>query len=137
MKKHLLLLFMITGIFNSCIGQIKQSELIGKWKVVHFEANTPTLSPEIILDAKKEALSSIYQILENNKSILASSYYNRERKGTWKFNEDTQELIFNHDVNSDMGLETSKIIYLTGNMMKWTQDLGELGSITMVLEKLD
>ncbi len=134
MKHNLILLSILAILFCSCSAQINKDEIIGTWKVVEFHTVTPTLSLALIEGAKGEALSSTYSFQKNKTFSMKSDIVFNGEDGNYKISSgNVIEMTFTsteHKTKSEYHLEL-----VNDKLMKWTQDLGELGSLSMTLKK--
>lgn len=134
MKYNLILLSVVAILFYSCSAQINKDEIIGTWKVVEFKTVTPTLSFALIEGAQGEALSSTYSFQKNKTFRMNSNIIFNGEDGNYEFlSGNVIEMTFTseeHKTKAEYHLEL-----LSDNLMKWTQDLGELGSLSMTLKK--
>ncbi len=134
MKHNLILLSILAILFCSCSAQINKDEIIGTWKVVEFHTVAPTLSLALIEGAKGEALSSTYSFRKDKTFSMKSNIVSNGEDGNYEFLSDNViEMTFTstkHKSKSEYHLEL-----VNDNLMKWTQDLGELGSFSMKLKK--
>jgi hypothetical protein len=133
--KHILILLSIVAIlFCSCSAQINKDEIIGTWKVIEFKTVTPTLSLALIEGAKVEALSSTYSFQKNKTFRMKSNIISSGEDGNYEF---LSGKIIEMTITSE-GHKTKAEYHLellSGNLMKWTQDMGDLGNLSMTLKK--
>jgi hypothetical protein len=134
MKKNILLLLVVVFFYN-CSSKINENEIIGNWKVVEFMSNTPELSPILIEATKNEALSSNYSFHKDKTFKMKSDYKPNGESGKFKFTSKkrTFELIFNSGNKND--IEKHQIVSLDANLMKWTQNIEGIGSLSMTLKR--
>jgi len=135
MKKITFQLALLTILLWSCKAQINENELIGTWKVIEFNSDTPELSPRIIESAKVEALSSFYSFQNEKTFTKKSDYYSGGIKGKYQFIVENSLIKMISDTGNGNEIEEYRIESLNSNSMTWTQDMGELGSLSMTLEK--
>jgi hypothetical protein len=119
--------------FNSN-AQVENDKINGDWKVVSFSANTPSLSPSLLKGAREEALSSTYSFRTDKTFTMQSEYVTPPENGYWNIS-DKNEIIMNYNPGGKQNKEIYKIELLNSSTMKWSQDMGELGSLTMTLKK--
>lgn len=128
----------ITGvvtIFSSCTTNYNSITLEGTWQVVDMEADMPTVSPGIISEGEKLALSTTYFFRSDNTCLVTSDYYPDGYEATWQFDEDSMllrvesadEIIIDNS-NFSIEFENAKKIYLS-------QSISELGDLRMTLTK--
>lgn len=134
MKSTTLIIVICLSLF-SCSGQIKESFLIGEWKVIEFSADTPELSHFVIEAGREEALSSVYVFNKDGQLDLKSGYYLNGVKGTWNFNPESKELTISYLDEEETGKETNLIQSLSESKMIWVQNLKGLGTLTFTLTK--
>ena len=134
MKKLALMILLSLGLAG-CQGQIEVSQLLGKWKVSGFNADTPNLSPAIIEDGRVEAMSSEYDLSSDGKSFLRSDYYIKGQTGNWIFDKDSKKLTITHSNEEEMGPTTYTVESVSETKMVWIQEIEGIGTLTLTLKK--
>ena len=113
---------------------IEPAQLEGEWKVVKFFTNA-SLSPVLIERVEEEALSSKYFFKSDKSCSMQSRSISGESVGTWRIIGGNEIVITYVLKDGKEEVERYKIEYLSSSTMGWKSDMGELGYITMVLEK--
>ncbi len=133
MKTTALLISLITIAMLSC-GQINEKELVGTWKVIDFSADLPSTSPVLIWDATEMALLEVYTF--NPDHTFSITPYETEgcESGTWEITS-VNELILTFQFDCSSPKASFQIVLLEDNMMKWKNDIADLGSISYTLKK--
>ena len=135
MKKIINLLSLVTILICSCDSKINENKIIGNWKVIEFNTDTPTLSSGITETAKIEALSTQYSF-EKDKSYSMKSKINSDGKsGTYNYVSKKKTFQMTYSSDGVKTLQEFQIESLSDDLMKWTQKMGDLGSISMTLKK--
>jgi len=135
MKKIINLLSLVTILFCSCNSQINENEIIGNWKVIEFDTNTPTLSSGVIEAAKIEALSTQYSFEKDKSFSMKSNFISDGKSGNYKYLSKKKTFQMAYSSDGVKTLQEYQIESLNGDLMKWTQEMGDLGSISMTLKK--
>ena len=134
MRRVFILLSLVSLLFSSCDNRIESSKLIGNWKVVNFDPLLNGISPLLIEEGKKEALSTKYTFNSDNTFIMKSKSIPTGDNGTWKLNSEKEILILRNDIGNYDGEEFA--IKLVGSStIIITQELEGFGYINMTLEK--
>lgn len=128
-------LTLIAVLLSSCSAQINIGDLPGTWQVVNFVANTPIISAELTESAKAIALSSVYTFKEDSTFEMSSDFVPKGESGNWQFLAKEGMIRMDYKPGGQVTLEEYKLELLTANTMRWTQDMGDLGTLTMVLKK--
>jgi hypothetical protein len=130
--KSLVVVFSL--LLLGCGNKLEEEELIGKWTVSEFEAKTPQFSQALINGARNEVLSTTYSFYGDKTFSIKSKLVSNGKNGKFEYLADSNLLILTY---SD--LENSpvkfKIEALSEKSLKWTQDLGEIGSLKYFLKK--
>jgi len=135
MRNMLILLSLVTIIFSSCGPQKDEDKIIGKWKIIDFEANT-TAFPQVVLDeAKVEVFSRTYSFREDQTFTIKSNLIANGEQGIWELTNENKSIKMKYPPGSRQSQEVYLIDIMSSNSMKWTQDFKERGSVSMVLEK--
>lgn len=129
------LFYLASLLLLGCANQINENDLYGNWKVTKFEANTPELSPSLIEGAKTEALSTTYLFNKDNSFSMKSDFVSDGSAGTYEFITETHSLQMTSSSQNDNSIEEYTVESLSGNSMKWSHDMGELGNLKLVLTK--
>ncbi len=135
MKKIINLLSLVTILFCSCNSQINENKIIGNWKVIEFDTNTPTLSSGVIETAKIEALSTQYSFEKDKSFSMKSNFNSNGKSGNYKYLSKKKTFQMTYSSDGVKTLQEYQIESLNGDLMKWTQEMGNLGSISMTLKK--
>lgn len=130
----LTLALIISTLLNSC-AQINTNDLPGTWQVVSFTANTPSISPLLIKDVETEALSTVYTFENNNTFSMKSNYMSNGYKGVWEFSSEKKTLTLVSKTEGEQKPEIYTVELLDGGSMKWTQNIPQIGTLTLVLKK--
>lgn len=123
----------LCSVMVGCQGQIEESDLVGKWSVVGFSAETPNLSPAIIEGGKAEALSSVYELKEDGTSVLISDYYINGSRGKWSYEGEKKLIRISHSDDNDSGDEIYMVKSVGDSKMVWMQEIPGVGTLTMTL----
>lgn len=129
MKQALFISFLLGLLLCSCKPAVEPQNLIGTWEVMRFSADLPEISPEVIALAEQEALSYKYSFNEQRQFSLL------HHKGEWQLDESGSELRMIYAEESELPPDHYHIDYLEGERMKWTQEMGEMGSLSLILHK--
>ena len=129
------MLILVVFFFYNCNSKIDKNQIIGHWKVVEFNSNTPELSPNLIEGAKMEALSSNYFFQKDKIFKMKSNYNSNGKSGKFEFVSKKRTIRMHYNVGNKNDIEEYQIESLDDNFMKWTQNLGDLGSLSMILKK--
>ncbi|MGB3776777.1 MAG: hypothetical protein WA960_00355 [Tunicatimonas sp.] len=135
MKIMMPLFSLASLLLFSCENQIDENELIGNWEVSEFKANTPELSQALIEGAKIEALSTSYLFKKDKTCSMKSNYILNGRIGKYELIAETSIIKITYPPEDGSSIEEYKVESLNGSSMKWTQNMGELGSLTLMLTK--
>ena len=135
MKKIINLLSLVTILFCSCDSQINENKIIGNWKVIEFDTDTPTLSSGIIDAAKIEALSTQYSFEKDKSFSMKSKIISDGKSGNYKYLSKKKTFQMTYSSDGVKTLQEYQIESLSDDLMKWTQEMGDLGSISMTLKK--
>ncbi len=128
-----ILFFTLALLLCGCNNTINENQLIGNWQVVDFNANTPSVSTEIIELARLEALSSKYFFKKNKDYTLKTKSISEQ--GTWKLDIENKKIIFINIVKGEEKLSYYTLEYLNKNSIKFIHTLEKVGSISMTLQK--
>lgn len=120
-------------VFTSCSSPVTKESLIGKWKVVNYQANIENLSPSLINSANEIALSQIY-IFESDGSfrIESEEIFARE-EGGWTMSEDLKILTLTPNMSS--GGQEQEVALFEAEKLVLVLQMGELGNETTTLKK--
>ncbi len=130
-----ILLSLVTIILFSCNTQKDEDKIVGKWKIIEFEANT-TAFPQVLLDeAKVEVFSRTYSYRKDHTFTIKSNLIPDGEQGIWELTTEKKAIKMTYPAGSRQSQEIYRIDALSSNTMKWTQDFKERGSISLVLEK--
>ena len=135
MKKLVALLSLAMFLIYSCNSQINEGDLVGNWKVIEFRADMPDLSPALIEGAKSEALSSSYSFLEGNTFNMKSDIIYNGEGGKYELISGKKVIKMTYNPGGDKDLEEYEIQSLDSKSMIWSQDMGDLGTLSMTLKK--
>ena len=89
MKNTTLMIVLCLSLIG-CNKLVEESQLIGKWKVTEFNADTPGLSSEVIESAREEAISMECELSSGGGSFLKSNYFDKGQKGKWVFDQESK-----------------------------------------------
>ncbi len=135
MRNMVILLSLVTIILFSCNAQKDKDKIVGKWRIIEFEANT-TAFPQVLLDeAKVEVFSRTYSFRKDQTFTIKSNLIPNGEQGIWKLTNEKKNIKMTYPPGSRQSQEVYLINILNSNSMKWTQDFKERGSISLVLEK--
>lgn len=132
--KKLKILVFITLITLMCScnqGLADKESIIGKWKVTEFNANMKDLSPMIIREAKKIALSSSYEFKKDSTYSFNSSFESYE--GKWVLESKNIIMTFSSEYEKNR-VKKYEVINLNNGKMTWKSEF-ELGKTETVLSK--
>ncbi len=132
-KKLKILAFtmLISIMFSRSQESVDKKEIIGKWKIIEFNASMKDLSPTIIRDAKEIALSSSYEFKKDSTYSFNSSFESYE--GKWTLENKNIVLIFSSEYEKN-GVEKYEVVNLNNGKMTWKNEF-ELGKTETVLSK--
>ena len=103
-------------MYSCSSNSINQEKIIGKWKITEYNADMKDISPMVIEEGRKIALTTSYDFKKDNSYTYSSDF--ETAKGTWKIIKDS--IIMNYSSNYDKNAEESyKIIQLTESRMVW------------------
>ena len=135
MRNLSILLSLVTIILFSCNTQKDEDKIVGKWKIIEFEANT-TAFPQVLLDeAKVEVFSRTYSYRKDHTFTIKSNLVPNGEQGIWELTTEKKTIKMTYPTGSRQSQEIYLLDALSSNTMKWTQDFKERGSISLVLEK--
>jgi hypothetical protein len=110
---------------------VVEEALPGQWKVIDFKADMPDLSPKLLEGTKEAALANMYAF-QADKSMS----FNDVEKGIWTYDMQTKTLNIKYEEGSQgPSVEAYQIQEMTDTRMTWFQEVPELGSMTITLEK--
>ena len=133
MRNILILLSIVTMISYSC--NPPKDDIVGKWKIIEFEANT-TAFPQVLIDeAKVEVFSRTYSYRKDHTFTIKSNLIPDGEQGRWEITTEKKTIKMTYPAGSRQSQEIYLLDALSSNTMKWTQDFKERGSISLVLEK--
>ena len=118
-----------------CGNQIEEKDLIGSWKVSEFKADTPELSPPLIEAASQEALSTTYTFQKDKTYQMKSDYISEGMSGQYDFETLTNRIKMMRSPQEGDSYEEYEVEFINKNSMKLTQNMAELGRLTMTLTK--
>lgn len=127
MKKILVLLILALSTIH-CSNEFKPSNLHGTWVIESLEANIKDLSPAVLEGGKKEAYSSVYEFLEDDKFKLTSNAFPEGIDGSYILNLDSNYLKLNMAETLEVN-EHYQLSNMSPNNMTWTLELGETGNV--------
>ena len=135
MYRHSLLLLALTGCISiGCSAQNDRSSIIGTWNVSDYNADAPELSPILIQSTKVLMMSGTYTFNEDGSFVETIDSEPERSHGKWKL-KGSNELVMTYDN------EASDLIHiiegLDKSMMKWFDDMGEIGSATVHLTRAE
>ncbi len=119
-KLKLLIFTILLSTLYSC-GQnaINKDHIIGKWKVTEYNLHLKKdmdISPAIIEEAKKNALSSSYDFKEDNTYSFISSF--ESYKGTWTLVD--KNIVMNYSSEYEKkGIQKYEVVNLGNDKMTW------------------
>lgn len=113
---------------------VNESNVMGKWQVSEFSANTPSISPDLITKARQEALSTSYQFAAEQKVWMESIYYEHGQLGSWQLRPD-QVLFISSSFEGEQVGEAYTIQRLEADQMFLEQKIEGLGEISMTLKR--
>lgn len=136
MKKisTVLSILILASLFGACSTEINEKKLAGTWKVTSFRSDIKDLPPAILAAGKKEALSTIYTLSKGDFLIIKSNLTDI-KNGKWSYHKKTRMLEFYDSQDKGKGVGKYKIETISNTDMKWSQDIGEMGQIIMMLKK--
>lgn len=120
---------------SACAGAQEKKEVLGEWKVISFESNLPEISPLVIEEGKRIALSSTYIFNQDLTCDQVCSYLDETKTGEWSIGAEGLELIIDWNIEGKVEKETIKFDHISSDLMIWTNDFGKIGTLTMKLEK--
>lgn len=132
--RTILLIATVLFVNLGVTGQVNESYLIGTWNVTSFLGSELNLDKQLILDSEKEALSSVYTFNKDKSSKPVSNYASLGQTGSWLLNDSTHQLTIEYD-NSSPGTESYVVRKVDSDKMKWIQNLGDFGVLTMILTR--
>ncbi len=127
MKKFLVLFILALSTIH-CSNEFKPENMQGTWVIEDLKANIQDLSPAVLEGGEKEAYSSVYEFLENDRFKLKSNAFPDGIEGSYELNLDSNYLKMNM-VESVGSYESYKLSDIAPNNMTWTLDMGERGNV--------
>lgn len=103
-------------MYSCSSDSIDRDKIIGKWKITEYKADMNDISPIVIEEGRKIALTTSYEFKRDSSYTYLSSFENA--KGSWKLLKDSIMMRYssNYDKNAE---ESYKIIHLSDNKMIW------------------
>ncbi len=133
--KCLSVLIILISLITSCKRQLNEDDLIGTWKVVEFNADIPDLSPVLIQETNKIALSSVYTF-NLDKSMLRKSDIELDGEvGKFELLNEGEQILMTYDTEGYNSKEKYNIVSFNGKSMQWEFKEGVLGNLVMKLKK--
>lgn len=131
MPRSIFLLYLAALVFvlNGCANTvITAKDIEGEWKVVSFEADMENISPIVLKNAEKIALSTRYEFKSDGNFKRTDNF--SSAKGTWEFRTERQELVLIHE-----SYAPQIWTYLGDHQFELVEDEG-VGTSTTVIEKI-
>lgn len=142
MKKNVILLILIVSVFSACkeinnsSTPINESSVSGVWKAKEFESTIPDIPEEYLEAGKKEFLSSVYTLNEDNTLEVRSDYFREGARGHWELDVEKKELSMFYEMDTIKGVETYNILELSSKAMTLRQEMTEVNAyVQITLEK--
>jgi len=135
MRRFFILLSLVLLLFSSCDNRIEASKLVGSWKVVNFDPLLNGISPLLIEEGRKEALSTKYTFNSDNTFIMKSKSIPAGDNGRWQLNSEKEILILKNNLGNFNEEEEFEIKLVGSSTIIITQELEGFGYIKMTLEK--
>tara|TARA_R110002073_G_scaffold306012_4_gene475146 strand:+ start:9266 stop:9625 length:360 start_codon:yes stop_codon:yes gene_type:complete len=119
-------------MYSCSQGSFDKKEIIGKWKVIEFNANMKDLSPAIIRGAKEIALSSSYEFKKDSTYSFNSSIENFE--GKWALENKNIIMTFSSEYEKN-GVEKYEVVNLSNGGMTWKTEFESEKTETVLSKK--
>ncbi len=130
-------LYLILTLLLSCQNNqgFNEELLLGKWKVVSCDIQSTEISPSLIQGAAAEIQSSVYTFDAEGKLTLDAPANDEHINGNWSFNPEENSLSLIHEYDEASTQEKYQVQNFEKGKMQLFQDMGELGSMKLNLEK--
>ncbi len=138
MKKNVILILIIVSVFSACkelkntSTEINETSVSGVWKAKEFESTIPDIPEEYLEAGKKEFLSSVYTLNQDNTLEVRSDYFREGARGHWELDVTKKEISMFYEMDTIKGVETYNIIDLSKKEMTLRQEMTEVNAYVQI-----
>ena len=137
MIKQFLISILLISFLSSCRFNTIERQLIGNWKVFEVQTDKKLDHNKIIIDARKEALSSSFEFKKDKSFTHLSLTYTNGIIGTWEIIERENDNILKLSISDsnyiDNAFGSFIVEFPNENLTLWTNTFEEYG---VLIEKL-
>jgi hypothetical protein len=132
-----LLVFIFVFQLHGCSSVINEKSITGNWLVTKFEPHIDGISPQLIAEGRKIALSSTYSFRCDSSVVLSFKGKESGQKGRWKFFDGVNEIFIVYEEDNRISKEKFIVEIASANKMVLKQEIDGYGYMLFTLKRME